>query len=144
MTLVTNNANMGVLGTTPSNVKDVASYKGEIAAGKLVRLKSDGTISTAKADGAPLGVSLGRDLSNAGYTAIVCEGRNVPVLLTAGFTPTLGAGVYISDTTGMAKASATDSTAVNATFTGLLSDGALSEDGLSTPAAALITFAMGL
>lgn len=138
------NANTVKLGSTASSDRTVANRVGNVAAGTAVRLKSDGTLSTTKADGDLLGVSLGKDLSTVGNTAICKRGLRVPILLGAAFTPTIGAIVYIKDTTGVAVASATDATACNATYVGLLSDGAISEDGLSSPAAALIDFPGGL
>jgi hypothetical protein len=117
-----------LLGQTNSSMKDVDNKAGSIAAGLIVRLKSDGTISIAAADGGALGISLGKDLSDAGYTAIVRKGLGVPVLLTAALEPTKGAQVNISDTTGKAAASGAGATAVNAYYasgvlTGILEDG---------------------
>ncbi len=141
---MTQNANIVQLGTVQSNVKTVHNRIGSIEAGKGVRLKSDGTVSTSKADGALLGISLGVDQSYTDKMAYVSKGARVPVLLTAGFTPVVGAVVYLSDTTGMAKASATDSTACAAVYSKLLSDGAIVEDGSSTVTAALVDFVGGL
>lgn len=137
------NANKALLGNIGSNIKEVSNRVGTIAAGTAVRLKSDGTISTAKADGQLLGVSVGRDLAGANRTAIAVRGVRVPVLLTTGFTPALGAIVYFDDTTGKAAASATDATAVNATYSQLLTDGALDEDAGSVRCA-LIDFPGGV
>lgn len=137
------NANKCLLGMTRGNVKEVGNRLGSIDAGTAVRLKSDGTITTAKADGGLLGISLGRELSAISRTAICYKGLGVPVLLTTGYTPTLGAVVYLDDVTGKAKASATDATAVNAVFSGLLTEGAITEDNGSVRAA-LIDFPGGL
>ena len=137
------NANKVLLGSTRSSCKDVGNRNGSIAAGTAVRLKSDGTLSLTKADGLLLGVSLGRDLSAIGRTAIAYKGVQVPILLTASYTPTLGAVVYIDDATGKAATSSASATAVNAVFTGLLTDGAIDEDGGSVRAA-LIDFPGGL
>jgi len=104
------------LGGTNSSDKTVDPYKGAVDAGKVVRLKSDGTISVAKADGEILGVSLGGDLSDAGYTSVCRRGLEVPVLLTDGFTPAIGAQVSINDTTGAANAAGAGNTAVNAIY----------------------------
>lgn len=117
-----------LLGQTNSSAKEVDNKAGSIAAGLLVRLKSDGTISVALADGGILGVSLGKDLSDVGRTAIVRKGLLVPVLLTAAFTPTVGGQVNFSDTTGKAIASGAGATATNGTYatailTGILEDG---------------------
>jgi hypothetical protein len=93
------------MGTTGSNLGESFSKLGSIAAGLVVRQKSDGTITLAKSDGSALGVSLGKDLSNTGFTAIKSSGLKVPVKLASGFTtPAKGGQVAISDTTGEAVA----------------------------------------
>jgi hypothetical protein len=127
-----------VLGATRSTYKHVENMNGSIAAGTLVRLKSDGTLSVASADGSMLGVSLGKDLGERGRTAIVKKGSDVPVLLTAAFTPTIGAKVTFSDTTGLAASSGTAS---NATYTALKTG--IAEDG-SEVNIALIDMSGGL
>lgn len=140
----THNPNVVVLGSTRGNIKEIGNRKGYIAAGIAVRLKSDGTISTASADGGLLGISVGRDLSNTGRTAIAYKGIGVPIRLTAAFTPTLGAPVGIDNVTGLAKAAGAGVTTVNAVYSALLSDGGLKEeDGTATPCA-LIDFPGGL
>lgn len=132
------------MGTTRSNIRDVDNRKGTVAAGLIARLKTDGTVSVAAADGLPLGISLGRDLSDAGRTAVARAGLQVPVQLTASFTPTVGAQVYIDDTTGKAAASGTGKTGMNAIYV----SGALTmvaEDGTETASGcALIDFPGGL
>lgn len=110
------NPNVVLLGNVPSSVKEIDNRKGTIAAGTAVRLKSDDTISVAKADGSLLGISCGQDLALAGRTAIVRKGLSVPILLTAAFTPVIGAQVHISDSTGLAAASGAGATAVNAKY----------------------------
>ena len=95
------------MGTTTSNVKEVSSHAGDPAtyrAGLVLRLKSDDTVSLATSDGSNIGVSLGRDGSDAGRVAYVRKGLGVPILLTNGFSPTKGAQVAVSNTTGKAKA----------------------------------------
>lgn len=124
-----------VLGTTKSNEKSVSNKAGVIAAGLAVHLKSDDTITLTAADGGFLGISLGRSLSDTSRTAIAREGLGVPVLLTNGFTPTVGAQVAISTTTGKAKAyTGTGDGYVNAIFvsgtlTAIDEDGAVVADG---------------
>ena len=120
--------NKVLLGTTPSSVREVDNRAGTIPAGTIVRLKSDSTLSVAAADGSALGISLGGDLSGIGRTAIARRGLMVPVLLTGGLTPVVGAQVHISDTTGLAAAAGAGATGVNATYasstlTGLQEDG---------------------
>lgn len=133
-----------VMGANLSTAKEVTCFKGEIEAGLVVHQKSDGTISLLKADGGILGMSLGRDLSNAGYTAILRKGLDVPVLLTAAFTPVVGAVVHISDTTGKAGTAGAGFTAVNAIYkSGALT--AVKEDGTSVAVGcALIDMTGGL
>lgn len=95
------------MGTICSSVKEVSNHVGSpstFRAGLVVCLKSDDTLSLALSDGKRIGVSVGKDLSDAGYTAIAKKGLGIPVLLTNGFTPTKGAQVAISETTGKAKA----------------------------------------
>lgn len=120
-----------LLGMTQSSFRHATPRLGAIAAGLIVRLKSDDTISIAAADGLPLGISLGKDLSNAGRTSIVRAGLGVPVLLTAAFTPVKGAQVFISDTTGRAIASGAGATGMNAVYvSGALTS--INEDGTET------------
>lgn len=132
------------MGTTRANFRDVDNRKGTIAAGTVVRLKSDDTISVAAADGSVLGVSLGKDLSNNGRTAIVRSGTQVPLRLTAAFTPTVGAQVNVSDTTGLGIAAGAGATGMNAVYV----SGALTlveEDGTEVAArVALIDMPGGL
>lgn len=104
------------MGATQSSFKHVDNRLGSIEAGLIVRLKSDDTISIAAADGLPLGVSLGKSLSDTDRTAIVTAGSRVPILLTASFSPVKGAQVHISDTTGKAIASGAGATGMNAVY----------------------------
>lgn len=113
-----------VLGATRSTYKVVENHYGTIAAGTLCRLKSDDTLSVTSSDGSMIGVSIGRGLSDAGRTAICKIGSEVPVLLTAAFTPTIGAKVTFSNSTGLAASSGT---ATNATYTALKTG--ITEDG---------------
>lgn len=131
-----------LMGATGSNVKEVDNRKGTIAAGLIVRLKSDDTISIAAADGNALGISLGRSLSDTTRTAICRKGLEVPVQLTAAFTPTVGAQVSISDTTGKAIAAGAGATALNAVYASSTKSG-VDEDG-SAVSVALIDFPGGL
>lgn len=108
--------NKVLMGATKSNVKEVSCRKGSIEAGVIVRLKSDDTLSIAKADGSALGISLGKDLSNTDFTAIARKGLGIPVKLTTAFNPTPGAQVHISDTTGLAIASGAGATGTNAVY----------------------------
>lgn len=105
-----------VMGSTKSSYRHADSKKGNIAAGTIVRLASTGAISIAKADGAPLGISLGKDLSDAGFTSICRSGLEVPVLLTDAFNPVAGTQVSIDDVTGLAKAAGTGVTGTAATY----------------------------
>ncbi len=96
-----------LMGSTQSSAKEVTNHLGSVTtfeAGVACRLKSDDTLSLAQSDGELIGISLGRSLSNTGRVAIARKGLRVPILLTSGFDPAIGAVVAISDTTGLAKA----------------------------------------
>lgn len=138
------NASKVLLGSTVNSDRTVTNHAGNVAAGIVCRQKADGTLSLAKADGQALGVSLGKDLSEAGRTAICRRGLKVPILLTAAFTPTVGAAVHVSDTTGLAGAAGAGFTATLAVYaSGALT--AVKEDGTEVAAgAALIDMAGGL
>lgn len=130
-----------VLGSNRSSFRVVDNKVGAVEAGLAVRLKNDDTISTAKTDGSLMGVSFGKDLSDAGRTNICREGLLVPLLLTAAFTPVIGAQVAIDDVTGMGKATGAGVTAVNAIYrSGVLTG--VKEDG-TTANVALIDFQGG-
>ncbi len=120
-----------LMGTTQSSDRTVDNMSGDIAAGLIVRQKSDGTISILAADGLPLGISLGKSLSDTSRTAICRRGLRVPITLTAAFTPTLGTQVNISDTTGKAIAAGAGATAMNAVYASAALT-SLNEDGTST------------
>lgn len=136
------------LGTTNSSFKTVDNVPGAIDAGKVVHAKSDGTYTVAIADGAAIGVSIGRSLSDTSRTAVVRRGTGVPIRLTAAFDPTIGTQVNISDTTGIAIASGGGATAVNAVYAsgrvgGTGVNNGLDEDGVAV-GVALIDFPGGL
>jgi hypothetical protein len=117
-----------LMGTTQSSDRTVDSKVGSLPAGTIVRLKSDGTLSKAAADGEALGISLGKDLSDTDKIAIVRRGLKVPLLLTDSFEPTVGAQVTIDDVTGIGKAAGSGVTGVNATFASGVLKG-IAEDG---------------
>jgi hypothetical protein len=132
------------MGNVGSNIKEIDNRAGDPAtfeAGLCVHLKSDDTLSLAAADGSKLGISLGASLSDTKRTAIVRKGLDVPIQVANGFTPTVGAQVQISTTTGKAVASGT---AVNAVYKKVSLTG-IKEDGtaLADPVA-LIDFQGGL
>jgi hypothetical protein len=138
------NASVVQMGNVGSNIKEIDNRAGDPAtfkAGLCVHLKSDDTLSLAAADGSKLGISVGRSLSDTKRTAIARKGLEVPILLANGFTPTIGAQVQISTTTGKAVASGTAVNAyyVSSTLTAYDEDGAAEADG-----AALIDFPGGL
>lgn len=142
------NPNEALLGSTQNSYKEVSNHKGVITAGYAVCLKSDDTLSVAKADGNKIGISVGKDLSDIGYTAICRKGVGVPIVLTDAFDPVIGATVNISDTTGKAIASGAGATAYNAVYaseriggTGVA--GGIQEDG-TTIGVAYIDFPGGL
>lgn len=132
------------MGNVGSNIKEIDNRLGDPAtfqAGLCVHLKSDDTLSLASANGSKLGVSMGRSLSDTKRTAICRKGVDVPVQVTNGFTPVVGAQVQFSTTTGKVV---TSGTAVNAFYkkvglTGVDEDG----NNLADPVA-LIDFPGGL
>ncbi len=128
-----------LLGHTQSSFKTVESFRGTIPAGSFVFQKADDTITDNVADGAALGVSLGKDLSNAGFTSVCRRGTGVPVLIGAAFTPDKGAQVQAHATDGTAVASGTG---VNASYASSTLTG-IKEDG-TTANCALIDFPGGL
>lgn len=104
------------MGNVPNSCKNIDNIKGDFAAGLYIHKKTDGTGSIAAADGAGIGISVGKDLSNAGYTAVARSGLDIPMQLTAAFTPAIGTQVHISDTTGKAGAAGEGFTGINATY----------------------------
>jgi hypothetical protein len=131
-----------VLGSTQSNHRVSFMKKGTVEAGKVCRLKSDDTVTTVSSDGEIIGISLGKDLSDTDKISILAAGLRVPVLLGDSFTPAIGAVVYIDDADGIAVASATDATVVNAVYRSQILTG-INEAGTSVNVA-LIDFAGGL
>lgn len=131
-----------LLGSTNSNIREVDNKKGVIEAGLIARLKSDDTLSIAKADGSAIGLSLGKDLSGIDRSAVCRKGLGVPLQVTASFTPTKGTQVHISDTTGKAIASGAGATGTNAVYASGVLTG-VKEDGTTTDVV-LIDFPGGL
>lgn len=131
-----------LMGSSRSNVKEVDNHKGTILAGLAVRLKSDDTLSTASADGNLLGISMGGSLSGTARTAIARKALDFPILLTAAFTPVVGAQVHISDTTGKAGTAGAGFTATQAVYKTAILTG-VQEDGTNADVA-LIDFIGGL
>lgn len=143
MGLTNHDANVVLMGATQSNHKQVDDMAGEVEAGVAVRRKSDGTLSTLKADGELLGISLGSSLSKNKRSAICRRGDAVPLKLTAAFEPVVGEVVHIHDATGLACDSAeVASTAVNAIYRTGKKVGK-GEDGLNKDVA-LVDFPGGL
>lgn len=98
------------LGATGSSAKEVSCHNVDPAtfqAGLAVRLKSDGLLSVAKADGMLIGISLGKSLSDTKKTAVARSGSLIPIQLTNDEDEyayvVKGAKVYIDDATGMAN-----------------------------------------
>lgn len=132
------------MGGSDSKVKEVINVAGDPAtflAGLCVHQKSDGTISLAAADGSKIGISMGKSLSSTLRVPVCTKGLKVPILLANGLTPTVGAQVQISTTTGKAVASGTAVNAyyVTSTLTAYDEAGAVISDG-----AAYISFPGGL
>lgn len=134
-----------LMGAVNSKHKEIDNRAGDPAtfqAGLAVRLKSDDTLSLTSTDGALLGVSVGRSLSNTLFTAICRKGIDVPVQVTSGFTPTIGAQVQFSNSTG--KCVTSGGTSVNAVYKKISLTG-IDEDGNAiTDPVALIDFPGGL
>lgn len=133
-----------VMGGNRKSFKVVDNIKGDHEAGLLVRRTTAGLGSQAKSDGEAMGISFGKDLGGAGHSSICRAGLEVPILLTASFTPVKGTQVHISDTTGKAIASGAGATGVNAVYaSGPLT--AVKEDGTEVAnGAALIDYVGGL
>lgn len=122
------NATKVLMGMTRSSFRVADNLKGSLAAGVGARQKSDGTLTTVLADGELLGISLGKDLSNTDKMALCRAGLQVPVRLTAAFTPVIGKQVHLSDTTGLAVTAGAGATGTNAIYasgpmTAILEDG---------------------
>jgi hypothetical protein len=138
-----------LMGTTGSNIKEVTNYDGSavLEAGLVAHAKSDGTVTKAKSDGSPVGVSLGRDLSHTTRTAVCRKGTKVPLKLKAGFSPTVGAAVEIDDAEGYGTGDGSK-TAVNAVYvSSAMATGGIAEtatDDTGTLRIALIDFPGGL
>lgn len=147
------NTSKVLMGSTASSVKESTNYPGSavLEAGLVAHLKSDGSVTKAKADGSPVGVSLGKDLADTLRTAVCRKGLGVPLKLKAGFNPTIGAAVLIDDAEGYGTGDGTN-TAVNAVYasgriggsgaTGGVAEGATTDTG--TVGVALIDFPGGL
>lgn len=71
----------GAVGSSDRVVTSEAADPASFPAGRIVRGKSDGTISLASGDGYLKGVSLGKDLSDTTKTAVCRSGNDVPVAL---------------------------------------------------------------
>ena len=125
---MSHDASKVLMGNIGSNIKEIDNRAGDPAtflAGLCVHLKSDDTLSLAAADGAKLGISMGASLSGHKRVPICRKGLSVPIQVANGFTPTIGAQVQISTTTGKAVASGT---AVNAVYVAISLTG-IGEDG---------------
>lgn len=150
---MSHNANKVLMGSTGSNIKEATNYPGAavLEAGLVAHAKSDGTVTKAKADGSPVGVSLGADLAHSTRSVVCRKGLKVPLKLKAGFNPTVGAAVLIDDAEGYGTGDGTN-TAVNAVYatgrlggsgaTGGIAEGASTDTG--SVGVALIDFPGGL
>lgn len=129
------------LGNVQSSHKEIDNRAGVVAAGLATYLHSPSTINTTASGGGLLGVSAGRSLSDTSRTAIVRKGLSVPILLTNGLTPVIGAQVQISTTTGKAIGSGT---AVNAVYKSAVLACIDEDGGTVADGCALIDFQGGL
>lgn len=146
------NANKVLMGATRSSVKESTNYPTTtvLEAGLVAHLKSDGLVTKALADGSPVGVSLGKGLSDTGRTVVCRKGLGVPLKLKTGFNPTIGAAVEIDDAEGYGTGDGSK-TAVNAVYAstrlGTLVSGGIAEGDTTTDGSvgvALIDFPGGL
>lgn len=81
------NASLVKMGVPLSSSKSVRCFDADPAdfpAGTRVCLDSDGELSKDISDGMPIGISLGRSLSDTEKTDVLVEGLGVPVLLEKG------------------------------------------------------------
>lgn len=124
------NASKHLMGAVKSSFRVVDDIAGSIAAGLVVCSKSDGTYTTASADGASIGVSLGSGLANNGRMAVCREGIGIAIQVGSG-TPVVGAQVAVSNTTGKTvDYTGSGNRYVNAYFTSAkLTNGGILEDG---------------
>lgn len=124
------NPSKHLMGAVKSSFRVIDDVPGSLAAGLVACAKSDGTYTTASADGATVGVSVGSSLSNNGRMALCREGLGVPVQVGGG-TPAIGAQVAVSNTTGKTvDYTGSGNRYVNAFFTSAkLTNGGILEDG---------------
>ncbi len=105
---MSHNTSKALMGATASSHKEVTNFQSvsgtPIEAGLACILESTGKLSLDTSEGSLVGISLGKDLSDIGRTAVVRKGLRVPVKLKSGFNPTIGAAVAIEDDTGLARA----------------------------------------
>lgn len=73
---------MGATGSSDRNVSDYAADPASFPAGVAVRQKNDGGLSLSSSDGALVGVSLGKSMSDHKKTSVVRDGNRVPLALT--------------------------------------------------------------
>ena len=143
------NANQALMGATKTSAKEVSNFPtvsgSTVEAGLACILESSGKISLDTSEGQLVGISLGKDLSDTGVTAVCRKGIGVLVKLKSGFTPTIGAAVAIENDTGLARAyTGSGDRYVNAVYSSSkLSASAIGEDGVNKDAA-YIDFPGGL
>jgi len=138
------NTSKALMGSTASNHKEVTNFLSvsgtPIEAGLACILESTGKVSLDTSEGALVGISLGKDLSDTNRTAVVRKGLRVPVKLKAGFDPAIGGVVAIENDTGLARAyTGSGDRYVNANYatgriggtgvTGGIAEGATSDTG---------------
>lgn len=82
---MSHDATKQLLGVTGSSDRVITVHDQDPAnmpAGKRAVLKSDGSLSLLKSDGYPIGISLGKSLSDTKKTAVVRSGLRVPLLVS--------------------------------------------------------------
>ncbi len=142
------NAKHVLMGSTRSSAKEVSNkltVSGlTIEAGLCVILESTDKISLDTSEGAKHGISLGKDLSDTGRTAVCRKGLGVPLKLKAGFNPVIGTQVFIEDDTGLGIATGGGADAVNAVYASARLDVGVSELGGIAEGASTDTATVGV
>jgi hypothetical protein len=111
---------------SPASECSVESLPGSLAAGLAFRKNTTtGALQVAAAGAGPvLGISMGRSLGKNGQFSGCYAAPKVALQLTGSYTPSVGAQVTVSDTTGKGASSGT---AINAVYEKILVGGGVSE-----------------
>lgn len=123
------NADIVLLGSTLSSDRVVSEHNGDpvsFPAGVVVVRTSTDGLSVDHGDGVPMGVSLGRSLTDKNKVSVLRAGNQVPVRVTDDF-----ASLVVGDLTFTAKEAGPDGNNITITLADELSDGSadVSVDG---------------